>query len=159
LAAPIEIRRAVAENAPAIAGVLHEAFVEFQDLYTERGFAATTPDSGQVLARMEEGPVWIALREGVVIGTAAAVAKGDSIYIRGMAVLPAARGSGCGAALLQHVEAWAAGLRCSRLYLSTTPFLHSAIRLYEASGFLRTSAGPHELFGTPLFTMEKFISR
>ena len=28
-------------------------------------------------------------------------------------------------------------------------------RLYERFGFQRTSDEPHELFGTPLFTMEK----
>ena len=42
------------------------------------------------------------------------------------------------------------------------PALHcnssvSAIRLYEQAGFARTSVPPHELFGTPLFTMEKVI--
>jgi len=47
---------------------------------------------------------------------------------------------------------------CKRLYLSTTPFLHSAIRLYERCGFRRTDEGPHDLFGTPLFTMEKGVS-
>ena len=51
----------------------------------------------QVLARMQEGPVWVALREGAVLGTVAAVVKGESVYIRGMAVLPSARGSGAGA--------------------------------------------------------------
>ena len=75
--------------------------MEFKALYTDGGFAATTPDAEQVLTRMQEGPVWVALREGVVLGTVAAVVKGESVYIRGMAVLPSARGSGVGAALLQ----------------------------------------------------------
>ena len=37
----------------------------------------------------------------------------------------------------------------------TTPFLSSAIRLYEGFGFRRTNDGPQELLGTPLFTMKK----
>jgi hypothetical protein len=41
------------------------------------------------------------------------------------------------------------------LLLSTTPFLSEAIKLYERSGFRRSTEGPRELFGTPLFTMEK----
>jgi len=92
---------------------------------------------------------------GAACGTISAVGKSDSAYIRGMAVLPSARGSGVGAALLQRAEDWAMRQRCLRLFLSTTPFLSSAIGLYERSGFRRVEQGPHELFGTPLFTMEK----
>jgi len=91
------------------------------------------------------------------MGTAAAVVKGESVYIRGMAVLPSARGLGAGAKLLRQVEDWAASQRCNRLFLSTTPFLHSAIRLYEKTGFRRMDGGLHDLLGTPLFTMEKAI--
>jgi len=157
-ASHIEIRRAGPDDAPAIAHVLYRSFVEFKALYTEGGFTATTPGAEQILGRMREGPVWLARAAGIVLGTVAAVATGDLVYIRGMAVLPSARGSGTGAALLQHVEDWAAGQRCVRLSLSTTPFLSSAIRLYERSGFRRTGEGPHDLFGTPLFMMQKSIS-
>jgi GNAT superfamily N-acetyltransferase len=155
----LEIRRAGPEDAPAIAAVLHESFIQFRALYTDGGFAATALGEVDVLARMQEGPVWVALREGVVLGTGAAVVKSESIYIRGMAVLPNARGSGIGKRLLQHIEAWAAGEGYTRLFLSTTPFLNSAIRLYEEFGFRRTNEGLDDLFGTPLFTMEKTVSK
>jgi hypothetical protein len=62
-ATQLEVRRAEAEDAPAIAAVLYESFVEFKALYTEGGFAATTPGTEQVLTRMREGPIWVALRE------------------------------------------------------------------------------------------------
>lgn len=158
-ATQLEIRLAGPEDAPAIAAVLHDSFVEFKALYTDGGFAATTPGAGQVLARMNEGPAWVALREGMVQGTVAAVVKGESVYMRGMAVLPTARGLGVGAKLLQHIEAWASSEGYIRLFLSTTPFLDSAIRLYERFGFRRTDEGLHDLFGTPLFTMEKPVSQ
>ena len=157
-AAQIVIRLAGPEDAGAIAAVLHEAFVEFKPLYTEEGFAATTPNADQVATRIIEGPVWVAVHQAVLLGTAAAVIKGASVYIRGMGVIPAARGSGTGSRLLQRIEAWAISQRITALFLSTTPFLHSAIRLYEESGFRRTDREPHDLFGTPLFTMEKTIS-
>lgn len=131
--------------------------MEFKARYTDGGFSATTPDPEQILARMREGPVWVASTKNTVLGTVAAIVKGKAVYIRGMAVLPSARGSGTGTALLQHVEEWAASHGCARLFLSTTPFLSSAIRLYERSGFTRTEEGPHDLFGTPLFVMEKNI--
>ena len=151
----IRIRRAVPEDARDIAEVLHESFVEHESLYTRGGFAATTPNAEQILARMREGPVWLALREDRVLGTVAAMIKEQSAYMRGMAVLPNARGFRVGARLLEQVEDWASNEGCSRVFLSTTPFLSSAIRLYERFGFRRTEEGPHELFGTPLFTMEK----
>jgi putative acetyltransferase len=158
-ATQLEIRRASPEDAAAIAEVLHESFVEFRALYTDGGFAATTPGTEQVLMRMREGPVWVALRKGVVLGTAAAVVKGESIYIRGMAVLPNARGLGTGAELLRQIEVWAGSEGYTRLFLSTTPFLNSAIRLYERYGFRRADESLHDLFGTPLFTMEKTVSK
>jgi GNAT superfamily N-acetyltransferase len=156
-AAHLEVRLARAEDAPVIASVLHESFLEFKALYTDGGFAATALGPEQVLIRMREGPVWMALREGVVMGTVAAVVRDGSVYVRGMAVLPAGRGSGAGAALLRHVEGWAAEQRCGRIFLSTTPFLDSAIRLYERFGFRRMGDGLHDLFGTPLFTMQKML--
>jgi hypothetical protein len=39
--------------------------------------------------------------------------------------------------------------------LHTTPFLSRAIRCYERFGFVRSQDPPSNLFGTPLFTMEK----
>jgi len=149
----IKIRRAGPEDASIIAEVLQESFVEFKELYSDEGFAATTPSAEEVLSRMREGPVWVVLCDGAVSGTVSA----KSTYIRGMAVLPSARGSGAGLALLQHAEGWAAKQVRARLFLSTTPFLSSAIVLYERSGFRRNEEGPHELFGTPLLTMEKDI--
>ena len=41
------------------------------------------------------------------------------------------------------------------MYLTTTPFLNDAIRLYQRWGFTRVPDGDEDLFGTPLFTMAK----
>ena len=154
----IQIRRAEIDDCRAIADVLRSSFAEFKALYTEAGFAATTPSTEQILVRMKEGPVWLALHNATIIGTVAAMKKDESVYVRGMAVLPSARGTGAGTRLLQEVERWALRQNTHRIYLSTTPFLDAAIRLYERSGFRRIADGPHDLFGTPLFTMEKLLS-
>jgi GNAT superfamily N-acetyltransferase len=156
--AQINIRLAGSEDCAAIARVLYESFAEFRALYTEGGFAATTPGESQIEIRMAEGPVWVALSDGVIVGTVSAVKKGNAAYLRGMAVSAAARGFGVGSRLLDQVVRWARGEGLIHIFLSTTPFLASAIRLYEKSGFRRTGEGPHELFGTPLFTMQKRIS-
>lgn len=159
MAEQVEIRRASQADAAAIATVLYESFMEYRDLYTDGGFAATVLDPERALKRMEEGPVWMAWRDGKAVGTVAAVAKGSAAYIRGMAVLPSARGLGVGTALLKEVEGWAVRGKIDRLFLSTTPFLHSAIGLYEKFGFRREDQSVQDLFGTPLFTMEKVVRR
>lgn len=152
------IRLATTDDAGAISAVLRHAFDHYRPLYTEAGYSATVLAPEQVKARMAEGPVWVVTRHNLVVGTAAAVVKGPDLYIRGMAVLPSARGLHIGEALLAQIEMLAARNRHRRLFLSTTPFLDRAIRLYEKFGFQRTSEPPHDLFGTPLFTMEKKLA-
>ena len=151
-----QIREATEADAARISEVLRLAFAEFEALYTPPGFAATTPGPEMVLARMTEGPVWIAVRCGAVIGTVSAVLKADGCYIRGMAVLPQSRVQGIGRRLLEVVEDFAMEHARDRLHLSTTPFLDCAIHLYSSFGFQRDSDG--DLFGTPLFTMTKALA-
>lgn len=145
------------QDAAQVSSVLRDAFVEYKSLYTEEAFAATTPDADQIRDRMDEGPVWIALQGGAIVGTVAAIARGEALYIRGMGVSPTARERGLGELLLKQVESFAATHGHKRLTLSTTPFLDRAIRLYERFGFKRNAEGPHDLFGTQLFSMVKSL--
>jgi GNAT superfamily N-acetyltransferase len=147
--ASVLIRRADPQDASEVAGVLRHSFLEYQDQYTPEGFAATTPGEQQVRSRMAEGPAWVALLSNAIVGTASVVR---------MAVLPSARGRGVGELLLREIEAFALRNSCTRLLLSTTPFLAGAIRLYERFGFKRTPGGPNDLFGTPLFSMAKALN-
>lgn len=152
----IEIRRAAADDASRVAAVLYESFVEYEALYTQEAFAATAPTCEQIESRMKEGPMWVALRDGVIVGTVSAVPRvGGALYIRGMGVVPSARGFKIGRLLLERSESFASEQGYRSLILSTTPFLKSAIRLYERHGFRCNSEGPHDLFGTTIFTMVK----
>lgn len=153
----IRIRFATVGDAPVIALLLAESFVEYESLYTAAGYAATAITGEQIATRIKEGPVWVAVRDEVIIGTVSVVPQGSSLYIRGMAVLPTARGGRVGELLLTHIEKFAVSEGFQRLFLSTTPFLDRAIRLYQGFGFHRTNEGHHDLFGTPLFTMEKLL--
>jgi putative acetyltransferase len=146
------------DEAATIASVLREAFAEYKPLYTAEAFATTTPAAEQIRERWNEGPVWIARLGDRALGTVAAVPKSGAVYVRSMGVRPGARGLGVGCLLLAQVEGFAKEQGCLRMFLSTTPFLHRAIRLYERFGFVRTDDGPHALLGTPLFTMEKALN-
>ena len=153
----IEIRLSESSEAEHIAAVLRESFAEYEALYTPQGFAATAPTIEQVLSRFKEGPVWVAVVGGQIVGTVSAVLHPDHLYIRGMAVLPMARGKRAGDLLLQEIERFAALNNQGCLVLNTTPFLTPAIRLYQRHGFRRTGEGVQDLFGTPLFRMQKII--
>jgi putative acetyltransferase len=152
----MRIRRAVTVDAAEIAAVLRQSFREFETLYSPKGFAATTPDPAQVGQRMQEGPAWIALCEDRVAGTASGVLKGEKgLYVRGVAVVPSVRGQGIAESLMNEVESFARQNGCGRMFLTTTPFLTAAIRLYERLGFIRVPNGTADLFGTPLIKMQK----
>lgn len=151
----IEIRLALIKDIDAIAFVLRQAFIAYELDYPPAAFAATTPTADQIRERWEEGPVWVTVQNELVVGTMAAVAKDSGLYVRSMAVLPASRGQGIGRMLLQTAEDFAIHHRHSRIFLSTTPYLKEAIRLYEHFGFQIINEGPHDLFDLPLFTMAK----
>ncbi len=153
----IHIRRAIPDDASSLACVLYSAFAEYEASYTQEAFRATTPTAEQIRNRIDEGPIWVALVKDRVVGTVSAVPKGTALYIRSMAILPTARGQGLGRKLLEYVEEYANEKGLERLWLSTTPFLTRAIRLYERYGFQQSEEGPHELYRTPLYTMIKTL--
>ena len=154
----IELRIAKPEDAGAVASVLESAFAEYRSFYSEAGFAATAITKDQVEARMNEGPMWVAVDGDVIIGTVAAVSNGEALHVRGMGIVPAARGRKIGELLLTHVAEFARAQQHTRMILNTTPFLAQAISLYERFGFERTDEGPLDLFGTPLFSMTKELT-
>lgn len=153
----MQIRTAALEDVEAIAFVLRASFAEFESLYTPDGFAATTPSADQIRERWNEGPVWVAVQNEEIVGTVAALPKCSGLYVRSMVTLPAARGQGIAGRLLKEIESFAINHHHKRLFLSTTPFLKQAIRLYEHFGFERSDEGKQDLFGTLLFTMVKVL--
>jgi putative acetyltransferase len=154
----VQIRRATERDADEVARVLRESFAEFERLYTREGFLATTPDAAALRERFKDGPTWVAEERGV-LGTVSAVAGDGGLYVRSMAGVPEARGRRIAVHLMRQLTLFALAKHASRMYLSTTPFLFSAIRLYESLGFARTGEPPHDLHGTPLVTMAKDLSR
>ena len=153
------IRRATEADADALAQLMRDAFVEFERFYTRAGYTATTADAPTIRARLAEGPTWVAHDDAQIIGTVSAVAQDGGVYVRSMAVAPVARGKRTALRLMRQLELFALSSKAPRLFLSTTPFLFSAIRLYESLGFRRTGEPPDALYGTPLFTLAKRLSR
>src|SRR5436190_21271954 len=114
----LTIRGGNAADAPSIARVLHESFAEYEHLYTPEGVAATTPPSQLIAQRLSEGPTWVALLDGEIVGTLSAVRKGEGLYVRSMAILPEARGRQIGDSLMRQVEGFAHDTGAKSMYLS-----------------------------------------
>ncbi len=151
----MKIRLAASSDASAVANLIFQSFLEYKSSYTDEAFRATCPSSIEVENRMSEGPIWTAIEDETVVGTVSGVPVGNALLVRSLAVLPSERGQGTGELLLDQVENYAYENGYTRLVLSTTPFLTPAIRLYEQLGFRRSSEGPSDRLGTPIFTMVK----
>lgn len=154
----VQIRIASRDESEKIAAVMREAFAEFESLYTPEAFAVTIPDAAEIQKRFDEGAIWAALADEKLVGTVSTVSDGKKLYIRSMAVLPAAQGLGIGRKLLGTIENFALENEYDRLFLYTTPFLAGAIRLYEQNGFVRGAIETDNFFGTPWFAMEKKLN-
>src|SRR5947207_13427473 len=102
-ASAIEIRSAEPEDSAEVASVLESAFAEHRSSYTDGGFAATVLTKTEVEARMAEGPMWVALHDDVIVGTVAAVSKGEALHVRRMGIVPGARGTKVGDRCLETV--------------------------------------------------------
>lgn len=149
----VVVRRGDSPHAGAVARVLNEAFADLRPLYTEASYAATVLEPEDVLIRMSEGPVWVALVADEVVGTCSAKRLKDALYLRGMAVSPRVRGKGIGQMLLSTAEKFAEDIGHRRVRLSTTPFLTAAIALYERCGYVRD--GERAWLGVTLIDMHR----
>src|SRR5262249_46774575 len=139
---------ATSGDAEGVADVLAAAFGGYEARYTAAAYRATVISAAGIAKRLGEGATWGAKLGDEVVGTVSCVLTGDGLYVRSMAVSPAAQGRGVGRALLDEVQSYARQSAASRLYLSTTPLLTAAIGLYESFGFRRVAGGPSELHGT-----------
>lgn len=97
--------------------------------------------------RASEADVLVAVEDGRILGCVTFVRDASSPWaeqlgagesaIRMMAVVPAARGRGVGAALLSACVERARAAGSAALFLHSTPLMTVAHRLYERAGFVR----------------------
>ena len=153
----VQVRRAKQRDATAIALLIRQSFREHEPSYTPQAFDLATPRKHEIENRIREWAVWVAIHRNEIVGTISAHSEGSALQIRSMAVHPSMRGQGIGKSLLTRIEDFASANGYKRLLLNTTPFMHSAIRLYEAFGFGFTGT-EQNWFGTRLRTMTKQLA-
>jgi len=88
----------------------------------------------------ESAALWVAEREGEIVGSVGMTDQGDGIArLRWFIVAPQARRSGVGGRLLEHALGWARDEGLDTVVLYTIGTLVDAARLYRRAGFLMVS--------------------
>jgi len=105
-------------------------------------FFKVEPTDVQQLSNPEEeiigkgGHIFYAELDGIIVGTASLLNKGDSVYELGkMATTESAKGNGVGNALLQHCIDFAKSKNARSIILYSNTKLQAAIHLYRKYGF------------------------
>jgi putative acetyltransferase len=141
LGAQFQIRPITSADDASVAQVIRTVMPEFGA--TGDGFAINDPEVDWMSRAYAEPrcSYFVIERDGVVMGGAgvAPLTNGDEdvCELRKMYFLPALRGLGAGAAMMQHCLAAARGHGFRRCYLETLRGMDAAMRLYERTGFRR----------------------
>lgn len=128
----------------AVAAIIRTVMPEFGAVGD--GFAINDPEVDWMSRAYAEPrcAYFVVERDGKVVGGAgvAPLAGGDPdvCELRKMYFLPALRGMGAGAAMMQTCLKAARGLGFKRCYLETLRGMDAAMRLYERTGFQRIAA-------------------
>lgn len=103
-----------------------------------------------VIAASPRERLWIAERDGAIVGSVAIVAApspSDAAQLRWFLVDPQARGHGLGGTLLDEAIAFSRAQGYRSIVLWTVSALAAAARLYAARGFVRTEGKPARRWG------------
>ena len=84
---------------------------------------------------VEDGNVWLALREDKLIGAIAVIPEGESWSIDLIAIPPKLQNKGTGSRMLEKIEEIASSRGIKKLTLDTAKMRADLIKLYERHGF------------------------
>ncbi len=122
----MKVRRAVAEDSPAVAAVVRAVYDEFGFTWDEAGYHADLRDVEALYAAF-----FVAETDDRIVGTAGLTAAGS---LERLYVLQGSRGSGAGSALLTAVVDEARRRGQDRLEIWSDKRFTDAHRLYERHG-------------------------
>ena len=145
-APPVLIRDAAEVDLPAIRRLIPAAYLEYESVLSPDLFAAYIAELLTVTEPSSTAHLVVATIDGKVIGAVTFYPDADRAglgmpadwsTLRALAVDPAHRGRGVGAALLTACTDRAMALGARNIGLHTAHFMTTAIKLYERFGFER----------------------
>lgn len=154
---PVSIGPARAEEAEAIAGLIHRAFAGYRGkLQPEPSALRESADS--IRSALETEQVFVARRDGRIVGCVSVQQRGALAYARRLAVEPAEQGAGIGRALMAEAEGLARRLGLTRLGVETRLALTGNRAFFRALGFVEGAHHCHPGFAHPTYVeLEKIL--
>jgi predicted N-acetyltransferase YhbS len=138
----MQIRQANQEDAEAVHAVVQSAFEEFRDKLAV-SVSALDESVEDVRKAISEERVVVALEGAEAVGTVRYEVKPGLLYVGRLAVLPAYRGRGVGAALMAYIERLAPSLGRTRIQLATRESIPGNIAFYGHIGYRITEKVQH----------------
>ncbi len=131
------IRAAGPADLAAVAGIVQGAYAP----YIPRIGRPPAPMQDDHAAQIAAGWVSVALRDDVTVGVVVLMPQPGHLLLENVAVTPAWRRHGVGAALLRFAEAECRRLGLAEVRLYTHRLMAENIALYERIGYLETGRG------------------
>lgn len=148
----IMFRDADERDIPTIVAITQAAFREYEGvLDPPSSVRDETP--AKVRAKLQEGVTVMALLNGQAVGVVYFSPHNAYTYMGRLAVLPAWRGQGVGAALVAHVEARARSLGSGRVRLGVRIALPHLRVMYERLGYRVVEERSHAGYSAPTYVM------
>lgn len=127
------IRRAEAGDAEALAACIDAAYAP----YAER-ISDLPPVSANCAREIAHALVWVAERDGRIVGGLVLIPRDGYLQFANVAVHPDQQGTGLGRAFMELAEREAVSRRYSEMRLNTHADMTGNIRLYSRLGWRQT---------------------
>ena len=139
----MEIKQADIDDAEAVYAVVQAGFGEYRDALPVP-VSALDETMEDVRREISGGHVLLATEDGEAVGTVRYELRPDHLYVGRLAVSPAYRRRGVGAALMTYIEKLAPTLGHTRIRLATRQSMPSNLLFYEQLGYKVIQRLAHE---------------
>jgi GNAT superfamily N-acetyltransferase len=131
MSATLDLRQAVATDAPAVRALTREAYAKWVAVIGRE----PKPMAADYVEALRKNRIDLMYLDGELAGLIETIAQPDHLLVENVAVAPAFQGRGLGRKLLAHAEQRAAVLRYCEIRLYTNKLFAENVQLYLKLGY------------------------